>query len=253
MTDINDIRERVAQACRILGTLNLTKAATGHVSGRLPGTERVFIRARGPEELGVRYTTAAEVIEVNLEGKALENPAGLMAPSEVFIHTSIYRARPDVNAVVHVHPATVVLFTICKKPLLPLYGAYDPSGLQLALEGIPTYERSVAVTTPELGAEFVRAIGLSRVCLMRGHGITTANRSIEEATLDAITLNELATINYQAALLGDPEEIPEADREYFRKRVETRYDAGGDGKPNGRARALWRYYTTLTASGAASG
>ena len=40
----------------------------------------------------------------------------------------LYKTRPDVQCVVHVHPLTVVLFTICNKPLLPLYGAYDPSG-----------------------------------------------------------------------------------------------------------------------------
>lgn len=249
MTDIDDIRERVAQACRILGTLNLTKAATGHVSGRIPGTNRIFIRARGPEELGVRYTTAAEIIEVDLDGRAIGNPPGLLAPSEVFIHTSLYRARPDVNAVVHVHPATVVLFTICKTPLLPIYGAYDPPGLQLLLDGIPTYERSITITTPALGEDLVRAIGSKRACLMRGHGITTANRSIEEAALDAIYLNELATMNYQARLLGDPEPISEEDQAVFRERVETRYAAGSDGQPSGRARALWRYYTTLTATG----
>jgi L-fuculose-phosphate aldolase len=251
MKDIDDIRERVAQACRVLGTLNLTKAATGHISARLPSTDRVFIRARGPEELGVRYTTAEQVIEIDLNGKVVGEAPGLLAPSEVFIHTSLYRARPDVNAVVHVHPSKVVLFTICKKPLLPLFGAYDPSSLRLALDGIPTYERSVTITTPELGADLVRAIGSKNVCLMHGHGITTANGSIEEAALDAISLNELAMMNYEARLLGDAEEISEEDKAYFRTRTDTdRYAAPrGDGRPGGRARAAWKYYTTLTASG----
>jgi ribulose-5-phosphate 4-epimerase/fuculose-1-phosphate aldolase len=250
MNEIDDIRERVAQACRVLGTLNLTKAATGHVSARLPGTERAFIRARGQDELGVRYTTPSEVIEIDLDGRAIGNPPGLVAPSEVFIHTSLYRARPDVNAVVHIHPSTVVLFTICKKPLLPLFGAYDPQGAKLALDGIPTYERSITITTPELGADLVRAIGTKRVCLMRGHGITTANQSVEEAALDAIALNELATMNYEARLLGDPEPISEEDQAVFRAGRESRqYSSAGAGKPGGRAKAAWRYYTTLTASG----
>lgn len=249
MNDIDDIRERVALACRVLGTLNLTKAATGHVSARLPGTNRIFIRARGPEELGVRYTTAAEVIEVDLDGRAIGNPPGLLAPSEVFIHTSIYRARPEVNGVVHIHPKTVVLFTICKKPLLPLFGGYDPSGLRLALEGIPTYERSITITTPALGEDFARAIGSKPVCLMRGHGITAANHSVEEAALDAIFLNDLATINYEASLLGDPEPISEEDKDYFRARSDAgRYTEGSDGRPGERAVAVWRYYTTLTAT-----
>jgi ribulose-5-phosphate 4-epimerase/fuculose-1-phosphate aldolase len=250
MNEIDDIRERVAQACRVLGALNLTKAATGHVSARVPGTDRVFIRARGPEELGVRYTTPAEVIEVDLDGKAIGNAPGLLAPSEVFIHTSLYRARPEVNAVVHVHPPKVVLFTICKKPLLPLYGAYDPASAKLALDGIPTYPRAITITTPALGADLVRVMGSKPVCLMRGHGITTANRSVEEAALDAIYLNELAVMNYEAHLLGDPEPISEEDQAVYRTRTDAgRYKPGTDGRPGERARAVWRYYTTLTESG----
>jgi ribulose-5-phosphate 4-epimerase/fuculose-1-phosphate aldolase len=250
MNDIDDIRERVAQACRVLGTLDLTKAATGHVSARLPGTERVFVRARGGDELGVRYTTPAEVLEIDLDGKAVKEQTGLVQPSEVFIHTSLYRARPDVNAVVHIHPAKVVLFTICKKPLLPLFGAYDPQAAKLALDGIPTYPRAITITTPELGADLVKAMDSKRVCLMRGHGITTAHQSVEDAALDAIALNELATINYEAQLLGDPEPISEEDQAVYRSGRESRqYAPGGNGRPGGRAKALWRYYTTLTASG----
>ncbi len=94
MNDIDDIRERVAQACRVLGTLDLTKAATGHVSARLPGTERVFVRARGGDELGVRYTTPAEVLEIDLDGKAVKEQTGLVPPSEVFIHTSLNTRGP---------------------------------------------------------------------------------------------------------------------------------------------------------------
>ncbi len=228
--------------CRVLGALDLTKAATGHVSARIPGTDRALVRARGPGELGVRYTTAKQIVEVDLDGKLIGAPeeAGLETPIEVFIHTAVYRARPDVNAVVHVHPTTVVLFTICNKPLLPLYGAYDPGSLQLALEGIPTYERSILISTPELGAELARAIGQSSTCMMRGHGITTVGTSVEEAALAAIHLNDLATVNYQARLLGDPVPIPKEEQDAFRRGPGSRSGAGG------RVAALWRYYCALT-------
>jgi len=238
-----DLRERVAEACRVLGALDLTKAATGHVSARIPGSNHALVRARGPGELGVRYTTAKQIIEVDLDGKLIGPPeeAGLETPIEVFIHTAVYRARPDVNAVVHVHPTTVVLFTICNKPLLPLYGAYDPGSLQLALEGIPTYERSILISTPELGAELARAIGQSSTCMMRGHGITTVGASVEEAALAAIHLNDLATVNYQARLLGDPVPIPKDEQDAFRRGPAS--PGGGAGR---RVAALWRYYCALT-------
>jgi ribulose-5-phosphate 4-epimerase/fuculose-1-phosphate aldolase len=241
------LKEGVAQACRILGRLDLTNAATGHVSARVPGTDRLLIRARGPGELGVRYTTKEEVIEVTLDGAPVAaNSRGLDVPNEIFIHTEIYRARPQVNSVVHIHPPTVVLFTICDLPLLPLYGAYDPWGAQIALKGVPRYERSITIRNRDLGRDFVRTMGDSELCLMRGHGITAASRSIEEATLLAISLNELAVMNYRARLLGTPHSIPDEDRDHFK---ESRPDGGSpDATRSQRAAALWRYYLRLTDS-----
>jgi ribulose-5-phosphate 4-epimerase/fuculose-1-phosphate aldolase len=248
MSDKSELQERVAQACRVLGRLDLAEAATGHISVRVPGTDRVLIRARGPGELGVRYTTVDQVVEVDLDGKLIHSSdEALEVPIEVHIHTAVYRKRPEVHSVVHVHPPTVVLFTICDKPLLPLYGAFDPSGAQMALAGIPTYPRSILISNPKLGDDLAAAMGSSRVCLMRGHGITTAGPTIEEAALDAINLNTLATMNYRAQMLGNPQPIPAEDQEVFRtmaKRSEKRSD---DGQPSGRAAALWRYYCALTA------
>ena len=237
MTDIKGLSERVAQACRVIGQLDLTKAATGHLSTRVPGTERVLIRARGPGETGVRYTTADEVITVDFDGNKLDGPDDLVPPREVFIHTWLYKTRPEVNAVVHAHPPTVVLFTICDKPLLPIYGGYDPSSLRLLLEGIPTYPRSVTVTNDTLGKEFAAAM-TGRACLMRGHGITTCGDTIEEASLTAIGLNMLADMNYRAYMLGDPQPIPDDDIEaYMSPRTPRK---GGKDRD-----ALWRYYCKL--------
>lgn len=230
---MEELRERVAQACRILGKLELTKAATGHISARVPGTDRVLIRARGPGESGVRYTSADDVITVDFDGKKVAGREDLEPPQEVFIHTWLYRKRPELEAVVHAHPATVVLFTICNKPLLPLYGAYDPSSLRLLVEGIQTYPRSITVSNNKLGEEFAGTL-TGRACLMRGHGITTCGGSVEDATITAIKLNELAEMNYRAHLLGDPQPIPDDEIKHITKGIK-----GTHGK------ALWRYYTKL--------
>ena len=249
MSDSDDLRMRIAQACRVLGRLDLAQGLTGHVSARIPGTNRILIRARGPGELGVRYTEEEQILEVDLDGKATaDNDLGLEVPLEVFIHTSVYKARPDVNSVVHVHPPTVVLFTICDVPILPIYGAYDPASAQLALDDIPRFDSSVLIDTPELGGQLVQTMGEAKTCLMRGHGITTAGPSIEEASLYAIDLNELAQMNYQARLLGTPRPISESDQERLR-RMNRRQPGGARGdKPAGRAAAVWRYYCELTES-----
>ncbi|TMA81951.1 MAG: class II aldolase/adducin family protein [Deltaproteobacteria bacterium] len=119
MADLSKLREQVAQSCRMLGKLNLTKEPSGHVSARVPGEERVLIKARGPEESGLRFVSARDIITVDFNGKKIVGDDGLDVPQEVFIHTWLYKTRPDVQCVVHVHPLTVVLFTICNKPILP--------------------------------------------------------------------------------------------------------------------------------------
>jgi L-fuculose-phosphate aldolase len=246
MSEIERLRERVARACRVLGRLDLTKAAMGHVSARLPGTNNIVIRARGPAELGVRYTEEDQIVEVGLDGELVaKDAAGLNSPIEVFIHTEIYRNRPDVHSVIHIHPPKVVLFTICGLPLLPLYGAFDPASLQLVLDGIPTYERSVLIDSPALGQDVAHVMGGARVCMMRGHGITTAAPSVEEAALAAIHINELATINYDARLLGEPRPISPDDQATFRALERAPVSKDG-GPPSGRPGALWRYYCAFT-------
>jgi L-fuculose-phosphate aldolase len=156
----------------------------------------------------------------------------------VFIHTWLYRTRPDVQCVVHVHPSTVVLFTICNKPLLPIFGAYDPSGLRLLVQGLSTYPRSITVSNEKLGQEFAAAMGGKAACLMRGHGITTAGAGVEEATITAIKLNDLAEMNYRAALLGDPQPIPFEE-------IERMVVAAGTKGKSAHAVSIWCYYCRL--------
>src|SRR4029079_496767 len=106
---------------------------------------------------------------------------------------------------------------------------------------------SVLINTPELGRELTAAIGTKRACLMRGHGITTAADSIEEASVVALALNELATMNYQARLLGTPRAISNVDREALApamKRLAAR--GAAPGAPGDSIGTEWRFYCRLT-------
>jgi len=238
MADLTKLRELVAQSCRVLGKLNLTKEPSGHVSARVPGEDKVLIKARGPEESGLRFVSARDIITVDFNGKKLAGDDGLDVPQEVFIHTWLYKTRPDVECVVHVHPLTVVLFTICGKPIQPLFGAYDPSGLRLLVDGLATYPRSITVSNEKLGEEFAQAMGNKQACLMRGHGITSAGPNVEDATLTAIKLNDAAVINYQASLLGTPQPISQED-------IEILVGKSRGGGKGAHANSNWRYYCKL--------
>jgi len=137
----------------------------------------------------------------------------------------------------------VVLFTICNKPILPLYGAYDPAGLRIYTDGIANYRRSILISNDERGKEFAQAIGDKRVCLMRGHGITSVGRSVQEATVTAIKLNQLAEMNYQASLLGTPEPIPEEDIRAFANIGQMTTEEGR--RTTGHQTSVWRFYSRL--------
>lgn len=247
MSKDQETRQLVAQACRVLGGLDLTKAANGHVSSLsdeddASGAGRILIRGRGRDEVGVRYTTAEQVIAVDGDGKKLDGAEGIAVPQEVFIHTWIYKKRPDVRSVIHIHPPTVVLFTMCRKEIEPIFGAYDPSGLDLILDGIPTYDRSLLIADDKLGAELADTLGDKRVCLMRGHGITAVGKSVEEATVRAIQLNEAAEMNYRANLLGIPLRISDEDMKVFGANKKRKDTSGVSPHMMG----TWRYYVRLS-------
>ena len=226
-SEIDDLKERVASACRVIGRLGLTREPAGHVSVRIPGTDRILIKARGPQETGLRFTTVDDVVMSDLEGNPIDAPSGLSTPGEVKIHTAILKRRPGVNSVIHVHPPTVVVFTVVGKPLLPILGAYDPAGLRLALEGIPLFDKSVLVSTDALGEELADTIGEKEVVMMRGHGITTVAPTIEGAGLNVVVLNDLAEMNYKAHMLGEPRPISDEDIATFVKIRKRTGVAGG--------------------------
>ena len=215
--EVAALREKVALSCRMLGHQGVTKGSFGHVSARIPGTDQVLIKAKGPDEEALEFATERDVITIHLDGSVVEAPPGLEAPHETAMHLAVYRARPEIMSVIHSHPEAVVVLTACEKPLVPMYGAYDgQAGLRLLDEGIPVYQRTITVTDDELAAEFMGVMGSRRACLLRGHGMTTAGGSVEEATLTSLRVFELARLNYMGYAIGGP--LPVPDLEDHRRR-----------------------------------
>jgi len=241
---IKELKKKVALSCRILGNQGVTRGAFGHVSARIPGTDRILIKSKGPDEAALEFAAERDIITIDLKGEVIEAPKGLSAPNETAMHLAVYRARPEVMSVIHTHPDWVVVLTACEKPLLPIYAAYNPPSMRLALEGIPLYPRSVTIINDELGADFMRVMGDQRACLLLGHGMTTAGKSVEEATLISMNLFELARMNYLAYSIGSPKPVPERDIEEYRQRWERgtlkRKEKGSTGEPSD-----WRHYKRL--------
>src|SRR5262249_60453163 len=119
-------------------------------------------------------------------GGALEGP--VTPPTELPIHGEIYKARPEVGCVVHAPPPGTLLCGITGVELRPIFGAYDPSAMNLALDGVPVFPRAITLTRPEDVWPMIELMRGKDVCLMRGHGITVTGPNIEHATVRAIKL-----------------------------------------------------------------
>jgi ribulose-5-phosphate 4-epimerase/fuculose-1-phosphate aldolase len=208
---MSDLHTTVATACRILAQQGLAADVLGHVSVRLD-EHRILLRCRGPEDRGLLFTVADDIRVVELDGRG-DLDGGYAVPNEFHIHTELFRARPDVQAVVHAHPRDVMVADLAGVQLRQVFGAYNIPASRLANQGVPVYPRSVLVRTPELGRAVAATIEGSGACILRGHGIVTTGESVEQATLRALDLAELSRISTQVALLGGrPQMLSDDDR-----------------------------------------
>lgn len=235
------VEEKVALGCRILGAEGLTRAAYGHVSFRTE--DLVAIKARGRDEEALEFTTARDIITVTLDGTRVQAAEdGLSLPNEAQIHFGIFKLRPDVRSVVHIHPAYVVALGAAGHCLLPIYGAFNPTGLRLATRTLRYYASSRLISTPELGQEVAETLGDGDACILKGHGIVTVGATVEEAVLTAISLGELAHLNWLAAAAGEVEPLDDEDIRawdaFFSKYPKSVFEGRTDsGEP-----AEWHYY-----------
>ena len=199
-----ELRELLAQSCRILYKLGLSDYL-GHPSVRIAGADRVLIKPKhSPRVRGMDTMTADVMIAVDLDGRLIEGNDP--PPSEVFIHTEIYRARPDVLSVVHTHQPMSTLAGIVGLPILPVLHVAAPLVEQ---QPVPTFACAELVVNAGLGQRLAAALGNHKVCHLQGHGIVSVADTVEAATIGAVHLEQLAEVNYRAAQVGrDPRVIP---------------------------------------------
>ena len=201
-TAIDDFKTKVATSCRILGMLGLVRESTGHVSARVPSGDEMYVRCRGGDELGLTFTGRHNIRRVDFDGDGPGMGDAHAKPNETPIHGEIYRARPEVGAVVHAHPYYALMCGVTNLEFRPLFGAYDPSAMNIALKGVPVFPRAVTVTDKELAAAMLESMGEGNIVLMRGHGITVTGATVEEATTRAIQFDRLAKVMWDVAVSG---------------------------------------------------
>jgi len=202
----------------------------GHVSVRNPASPNSFFisRALAPDQV-----TGADIQEVALDGKVLKR--GDLTPySERIIHGAIYKARPDVNAVVHAHfPAACIMANsgVLFRPVIHQAAIF--------VEGIPVYDEydfttpgatGFLVTTQTDADRVARRLGSKRALFMVAHGCVVVGDSIPSAVNAAITLRDNIVIQLASEQAGQPKYMTEAQ-----SRLMIPLLAGGQER-------AWNYY-----------
>ena len=195
--------EDLVAANRILAAHGVIDAY-GHVSIRSPGNPgRYFVaRAIAPETVQLE-----DLLEYDLDSNALDARGPNLTTesvSERFIHGEIYRARPDVMAVVHNHSPSVVPFSVAGVPMRALFHMAAFVG-----EGLPNFEirkveksSDLLVKTPKLGQALAKTLGGKPAALMRGHGSVVVGENLPRAVGRSVYLELSARMQMQALLLS---------------------------------------------------
>jgi ribulose-5-phosphate 4-epimerase/fuculose-1-phosphate aldolase len=172
----------------------------GHMSCRLPGTAHILINSGKSVRSNL---TAADIIEIDLDGKPVGHD--VVPPMEFHLHSAIYRARPDVNAVAHTHPVWSTLFSSAGE-------AVQPVTMQAAVMGpVQVFGKTASINQRPLAEELAAALGPHRVIMLKSHGAVTAGGDIIEAFVLAIYLEETARRQYLARAIGTPYALTAAE------------------------------------------
>jgi ribulose-5-phosphate 4-epimerase/fuculose-1-phosphate aldolase len=187
----------------------------GHVSARHDRDPNRYLLSRS---LAPALVTANDIMEYDLDSNPVNTQERTLYV-ERFIHGEIYKARPDVRAVVHHHSPAVIPFGVSTVPLRPLYHM-----AAFLWEGVPVFEiRDVAgmtdmlVRSSALGRALAQTLGNKAAALMRGHGAVVVSSSLAGVVGRSIYLQLNAHLQAQAIALGgpvtylDPEEGRRAD------------------------------------------
>jgi ribulose-5-phosphate 4-epimerase/fuculose-1-phosphate aldolase len=248
----DDIRYQVAIANRILAELGLASGmnnSVGHASMRVPEDPGKFIvKGRGYEMDVVGLMRPEDLVVCDLEGNKVEGPANVSQCYEVKMHSCIYRARPDVQSVVHVHPRFTILMSVLGKRLRPM----SNSGGRLVRNEVPIYPHSKLILTDKDGSEVAALMGKGQAVMLKGHGAATAGASLQESVTSMLHLEEQAMMNTWAVTLAGMEHPYMSDEMLDEARNQPAYETLSHFKdsydPNRRtANGFWAYYVDKAA------
>jgi L-fuculose-phosphate aldolase len=187
------LAEQVAWACRMLAMGGHGDFTLGHASARL-GADQLLMK---PNKIGLEEVRPEDVLTLDMQGERIsgEGPIHL----EAVLHTSVYRARPDVGAVIHTHPKFATAF-----------GATDASleminhDAVLFQQGLAFFDQTAElIVRDDQASDVTAALGDRNVLIMRGHGVLITGKTLQWAVYTALTLERVIEIQSIARTLGN--------------------------------------------------
>jgi HCOMODA/2-hydroxy-3-carboxy-muconic semialdehyde decarboxylase len=178
--------------------------AYGHVSMRHPGNPQRFLMGRN---LAPALVTADDIVEYDLDGNAYGAKPGFTHFLERFIHAEIYRARSDVNAVVHSHSTIVIPFAntpIKLRPMFHISSFLAPTVPVFEIRNAAGGPTNMLIGNAALGKSLAEALGPNSVALMRGHGEVVVAPSLPLVVFRAVYTDVNAKMQAQAIAAGGP-------------------------------------------------
>jgi L-fuculose-phosphate aldolase len=210
------LKEQLILAGKVLVAEGQDDFTRGHISLRLPENPALFFMK--PHSVGLDEITMENILTIDLAGNVVAG--GSRRHSEVYIHSEIFKARADVNCVIHTHPPYSVALSASGRPMR----CYSQPGAMFC-EALGVYRDTInLIRSQEMGAGVARALGPHRAALLKNHGVVAAGASIAEAVITVIMLENAARVQMITEAAGDPApEFPRADIEKLRADI-TRPD-----------------------------
>lgn len=218
------LRLQIAACTRIMNAEGLIDYS-GHVSARLPDNSGLLIQSFDDSRAAL---TPDDLLVCDLDGNVVSGPADKKPPREVFIHTEILKARPDVNAIGHFHPETATMFTLVEdRPLVPV-----KNHAARWSAGIPVHPDPGHVNSVQTGQELAKTLGDCHAALIRAHGVVVTAETVPALLIDSVHFEENAQTLFRAAALGAVRGLSADEMQSFEKRFNRNAHIG----------KLWKYY-----------
>ena len=214
-TTYEQLRRDVMEAARAMHRSGLVVGSSGNVSARIEGEELLAITTAGKnyETMGID-----EVVVADFEGEPVEGDG--LPSTEMLMHVAVYRARPDVRAVMHTHSVYASALAVAGVPLPPLIDE-----MVIALGDSIQVSEYAFPSTEELGDAVVAALGERNAALIRNHGLVGVGGSVAEALRVCQMAEHIAHIYVAAKIIGAPQPLPDdavaAETALFRMRREA--------------------------------